>query len=68
MSVINEELYKALKKRLREKPATILEMVKFTKLSRRTVYRYLALLEERGENLWRLGIHRPTQYRIGGRA
>jgi predicted DNA-binding transcriptional regulator AlpA len=55
---IDEGLLKRLAKLL-EKPKTIEQLLDKTGASRRTIYRYLTRL-----NVERVGIGRPTQYRM----
>lgn len=47
-----------------KKPRTVQELIDATGLSRRTVFRYLQLLQERGINVVRANIGRPTRYQV----
>ncbi len=49
-----------------QKPRTIREMVIIADVSRRTIFRWLKLLESRGWSVRRVNINRPTKYQITG--
>jgi predicted ArsR family transcriptional regulator len=60
---IDMKALKQLRQRL-EKPRTVEWLSHDLGVSVPTVYRYLKLLVEDGSNVQRVGIGRPTQYRI----
>ena len=60
---LDEQALDSLKKLLRQ-PRTLMELEDGAGISRRTVFRYLAVLKERGFNVVKWGLSRPTQYRI----
>jgi len=62
--MIDEKVLKAFCGLLKQ-PRTLKELEKWAGISRRTVFRYLALLKDRGQNVERVGLTRPTKYRIG---
>lgn len=63
--IVDEEKISELKKYL-SKPRTVEALEDKLMVSRRTVFRYLKILENRGEQVKRANIGRPTEYQIGG--
>ena len=63
MQLIDEEKVSTIRKKLREQ-VTVAELMKAAGVSARTVYRYIDLLVERGFNVVRANITRPTKYQI----
>lgn len=63
--IVDEEKISELKRYL-AKPRTVEDLEFKLMVSRRTVFRYLKILESRGERVKRANIGRPTEYQIGG--
>lgn len=61
--VLNEEDLERFKKYLKA-ARTLSELEQEIGISRRTVFRYLTILKNRGCNVIRDGLTRPTKYRI----
>lgn len=61
---VDEKALKVFRALLR-RPRTLKELEIEAGISRRTVFRYLVLLKDRGQNVERVGLTRPTKYRIG---
>ena len=63
--IIDEEKLSQMKAYLKN-PRTVEDLEAELTVSRRTVFRYLKVLEDRGARVKRANIGRPTKYQIGG--
>jgi len=63
---LNTRLLSQLKRKLRAKKS-VTDLAEELGVSRRTIYRYLKILDDQGIRVHRVGITRPTLYRIGER-
>lgn len=60
---IDEALLRRIRRRLKH-AHTVEQLTEAFGISRSTLYRYLKILEERGFRVSRVGIGRPTQYKV----
>ncbi len=60
---IDDTKLEAVRKKLK-RPRTVDELAEAVDVSRRTIFRWLAVLQERGHDVQRVNLGRPTEYQI----
>ena len=63
MMQIDEKKLKKMVKKL-SRPRTVDELAELVGISRRTVFRWLSVLDDQGVRVYRANLGRPTKYQI----